>query len=413
MKIINHIIRILTGLVFVFSAIVKGIDPLGSTYKFADYFQAFHLDFLIGFSLTLAIILCTCEFFVGLSLVSGLRLKTGIRGAAFFMIIFTPVTLILAIHNPVSDCGCFGDAIHLTNWQTFIKNVIISGFVIVLLRSIRGFSTAENGRKEWIGLGIVVAIFLAFIQYNYKHLPVIDFLPYKPGTNISAAMTIPEGAPTDEYSISFIYEKEGDQKEFTLSDYPANDTTWRFVSQKSKILKQGYKPPIHDFSITSKEGNDITDIILEDPDYSLIMITKKIGDALPSDLEKGFSLGTAVMSENLNFYVLTASSRSEVEKFYNGLNFCFADETTLKSIVRANPGYILIKDGVILAKWAGSDLPDENWFSENMEGKQLSAFYADSVLISAISITLAFIGILFLLCILLKRNVLQLNSINK
>ena len=413
MQIIKQIIRVLTGLVFIFSGIVKAIDPLGSTYKFNDYFQALHLDFLRNLSLPLAIVLCAGEFLVGFSLVSGFRLKAGIRGALFFMIIFTPLTFFLAIFNPVSDCGCFGDAVHLTNWQTFLKNLILSGFVIFLYRSIKDNLQANNSKKELISLLGVIVLFIVFALFNLKHLPLLDFLPYKIGTDISEAMIIPEGAQPDQFDVSFIYEKDGEKKEFTLADYPANDSTWKFVSQKSKLTKKGYTPPIHDFSITSRTGDDITDIILDDPDYSLIMITKKLTEANPVDLEKGFTLGASVMSENLNFYVLTASARSESDGFYNGLEFCFADETTLKTIVRANPGFVLIKDGVIIGKWASVDVPDKEWFSSNMDGKQLSSYYKDSENISIFLIVFTIIGLLFLLCILLNKKVLKLKSINK
>jgi uncharacterized membrane protein YphA (DoxX/SURF4 family) len=383
MRTVRLISRIVTGLVFIFSGFVKGIDPLGSTYKFNDYFQAFHLGFLKEISFPLALILCAAEFIVGFSLVTGCKPKFGIRGALFFMIIFTPLSFILALSNPVSDCGCFGDAITLSNWQTLYKNIVLSLFVIIFYSGIRNIPERLNPKTGWVILSITFIIFLFFSLYNYKHLPLIDFLPYRVGTSISEKMTIPEGAPLNEFSTTFIYEKNGIQKEFTLANYPANDTTWKFVSQESKIIKKGYEPPIHDFSITSVNGNEMTDMILNYQGYTVIMVTKKLSEASKFDLQKGFALGSFCVVNNISFYVLTASTRDETADYENGLEFCFGDETTLKTMVRSNPGFILLKDGTIMGKWSVATLPENDWFKSNMLGKQLQYYSRTSEYLSA------------------------------
>ncbi len=364
MKTVRYAARIIVGLVFIFSGIVKAIDPLGSVYKFHDYFQAFNLGFLVSLSLPLAILLCTIEFITGYSLVTGLRLKTGIWSAFILMIIFTPLTFILALTNPVTDCGCFGDAIHLTNWQTFWKNVVLIILVVLLFSEKDKVKILFNKFTELTVLATVILLFILFSLFNLKYLPVIDFLPYKKGVNIVEMMVIPEGALPDEYKTTFIYEKDGVEKEFSLENYPADDTTWKFVDQKSVLIKKGYEPPIHDFSFSSVEGEDLTDKILSHQGYSLLMISTKLDEAETDRLSEGFELGEYCETIGIDFYVLSASGSSEVKNFDNGLTFCSGDETTLKTMIRANPGYMLLQGGTIIGKWSWANIPDKEWFAK-------------------------------------------------
>ena len=372
MKILRLISRVIVGIVFIFSGTVKAVDPLGSAYKFSDYFQAFNLDFLKPFALPLAIILFTAEFISGFALLSGYRRKTGLWGVMILMLIFTPLTLILAITNPVSDCGCFGDAIHLTNWQTFWKNVVLMIMVVILFagrKSIRQISTVK---REWTVIIAVTFLFVVFSLLNLRYLQLFDFLPYKAGNNIEEGMKIPEGKPADEYLTTFIYEKDGVQKEFTIENYPADDSTWKFIDQKSRLVKKGYRPPIHDFSITTTEGEDLTDQILDDSGYTVLMISTKLSKAGQKNLEKGFELGAWCEGKGISFFIVTASGTDEIKGYNNGLTICTADETTLKTIVRANPGYILLKEGTILGKWSWATIPPRELFTNEMTADQVN-----------------------------------------
>jgi len=358
MKIIRLISRIVVGLVFIFSGFIKAIDPLGSAYKFSDYFQAFHLDFLKFLSLPLAILLCSAEFITGVSVITGLRHKAGKTGAFLLMIFFTPLTFVLALTNPVSDCGCFGDAIHLTNWQTFGKNIILLMFVLMLFTGRKSVKSIFKPLYEWLAVICISILFIFFSFYNLKYLPLIDFLPYKTGTNIPEKMKRPDGASADQYLTTFIYEKDGARKEFTLNNYPANDTSWKFIEQKSILVKKGFEPPIHNFSIVTLQNQDITDFILKDSAYTVLMVSRKLKEANTGDLSDGFKLGQSCLAEGINFYILTASGSDEVKIFENGLNYCNTDETTLKTMIRSNPGYLLIKDGTIVGKWSWANLPE-------------------------------------------------------
>ena len=367
MKILRTVSRVIIGLVFIFSGIVKAIDPLGSAYKFHDYFHAFNLGFLNALSLTLSIILCTVEFLSGFSVLTGLKFKTGLLGVFILLLIFTPVTFILALTNPVSDCGCFGDAIHLSNWQTFGKNLVLVAMFLLLYSGRDQVKSILRSTKAWIIIAISTTLFVLFCLANLRYLPVIDFLPYKTGVKIAEKMTIPEGVPADQYQTTFVYEKNGEKKEFNLKNYPATDSSWKFIDQKSVLIKKGYTPPIHDFILTSLNGEDLTGKVLAFQGYTLLMITKKLSEAGQKSLSAGFNLGKFCSDKGINFYVLTSSGKDEAGGYDNGLTFCSVDETTLKTMMRANPGYILLRDGKILKKWSWANVPQEEWFVEQIK----------------------------------------------
>ncbi|HCC69616.1 MAG TPA: DoxX family protein [Bacteroidales bacterium] len=356
---LKNLSRYIAGFVFIFSGLVKGIDPMGSMYKFVDYFTAFHIEALDPLAYVLGVILCASESIIGFAILTGIRMRIAAWGLLLFMIGFTPLTLYLALENPVADCGCFGDAVHLTNWQTFYKNIIISVFVIIVFINRKKYNKLSEPPGEWVAIFIMTAIFVLFIQYNYRHLPVVDFRPYKTGTNIPEKMIIPEGAPVDEYETTLIYEKDSVQQDFTLENYPSDDTTWFFIDSKTKLIKEGYKPPIYDFNLITPEGQDLTDVILSDPGYSLFMLSIKISEADQELIKKAIETGLDCQDEGIGFYILTSSSPEMLIDYSPDLNILFVDETTMKTIIRSNPGFMAISEGTIIKKWAGRDMPDK------------------------------------------------------
>ncbi len=360
MKILFLIARIVIGIAFIFSGLSKGIDPLGSAYKFSDYFQAFGIGGFSFLSLPLAIFLCTAEFTAGFSVLTGIRLRAGTTVVMILMAVFTPLTLVLAFTNPVSDCGCFGDAIKLTNWQTFWKNLVLITFALILFLNRKKIKELAGTKSQWMIISIS-ALFILFCLFNLRNLPVIDFLPYKEGVKIADQMSIPEGAAPDKYETTFIYEKDGIQKEFTLNNYPADDSSWKFVDQKSVLVEKGYEPAIHDFSIIDQNGDDLTAKILSKEGYTVFMTVRKLEDTNQARLQEGFEFGVACMNNGIDFYVLTASGADEIRKFEDGLQFCNVDETTLKTMVRSDPGYMVIQDGIITEKWSWATLPEKDW----------------------------------------------------
>ncbi len=356
---IKSISRYISGAVFIFSGLVKGIDPMGSMYKFIDYFTAFNLDALEPLAYFLGVLLCTSEVVIGFAILTGIRMRIAAWGLLIFMIGFTPLTLYLAIDNPVADCGCFGDAIHLTNWQTFYKNIVISVFVIIVYANRKKYKNLSSAGNEWIAILVFAVAFVLFTRYNYRHLPVVDFRPYKTGTNIPEKMIIPDDAPTDEYETTLIYEKDGNQKEFTLDNYPRDDSTWTFVDSKTRLIKEGYKPLIYDFNLITPEGQDLTDIVLTDTAFSFMMLSIEFTEADRDLIYRGIEAGLECQDSGIGFYILTSSSSEIIESYSQDLNVFYVDETTMKTIIRSNPGFMVLKKGIITKKWADIDLPDK------------------------------------------------------
>ena len=232
--------RIILGAVFIFSGFVKGVDPMGSAFKFSDYFLAFGMESLEPASLPLAFILSAAEFLIGISLFFNLKMRLGAWGILIFMTFFTPLTLILALTNPVTDCGCFGDAIVMTNWQTFIKNIILLPFVLIVFFMRKRQTVHFPDGYAWLGIILFASGFLAMEWYVYQHLPFMDFRPYSVGTNIPEKMSIPEGAEQDVYRTVLHYEKNGEVREFNEENFPWQDTTWTFVDSEHVLVNKGY-----------------------------------------------------------------------------------------------------------------------------------------------------------------------------
>ena len=357
------IARIIFGLVFLFSGFVKAVDPLGTAYKISDYLEAFSLTSLDFLAFPAALILIATEFAIGFNILLNVHLKATTWVAGIFMLVMTPITLYLAISNPISDCGCFGDAIVMTNWQTFYKNVILCIVLAII-------ALLQNQSRPWLsnmGASIVtllpILISFGISIYCYNLLPVLDFRPYKKGANIIEGMQIPEDAPLDKYETTFFYEKDGIEQAFTLDNYPAEDSTWTFVRQESKLIEQGYVPPIHDFSIITEDG-DITDLVLEDAGYTLLVISHKVEKASTKNIKCVKSAIANAKKAGANVIWLTSSYSDDIDEFKTqyGINDTFGatDDITLKTIVRSNPGLVLIKDATIIEKWHHNSLPTKD-----------------------------------------------------
>jgi len=353
--------RILIGLLFIFSGFVKAVDPVGGSIKFTDYFEAFGMDFLLGAALPLAIVLSTIEIVVGFNLLVGIRLKHTSTAAFYLMVFFTTLTLVLAIFNPVSDCGCFGDAIKLSNWDTFFKNLISLPFTWILFRH-RDEYVEKLSRPRVNSLTAISLIFAVGISiFSYRHLPLIDFRPFKTGVNIPEAMKIPEGAPQPEYKTTFILEKDGVRKEFDEKNYPYDDTTWVFIDSKSVLLKEGYQPPVKDFFITDKDGNNVTDMLLNSKKPVFLMIAPDLTKVEPKQASRLVKLNKECRKQGIKFFCVTSSLFDNILYFEmeNGaaMNYLFADEVLLQTIIRANPGLVVLQNGTILAKYNHPDIP--------------------------------------------------------
>jgi len=371
MKYVWHICRILLGLVFMFSGFVKGIDPLGSAYKFTDYFHAWGMESFVDLALPLGILLSVAEFVMGVALVANVFIRFFGWASLVFMSFFTVVTLIVAINNPVTDCGCFGDALTLTNWQTFYKNIVFSGLAVLVVSYAKRYRPKQLLLIPAILSGATVVVFAYLIDYSYNHLPVIDFRPYKVGANIPDGMVMPAGAAQDKYENRFVYENRntGEQQEFTESDYPWQDTlNWQFVSMESELVEKGYEPPIHNFNIETIDGEDIKDFFLYDDSYTFMLISTNLDKADWRAAERIKALSIYAQDHNMQFVGLTASLLDRAAEVAEEKEFPFeffnTDEITLKTIVRSNPGLVLLKKGTILDKWHFNDIPTVDEFEQ-------------------------------------------------
>jgi len=364
MRYIRLLSRIILGMVFIFSGFVKAVDPLGSAYKFADYFTAFKLGFLEFLALPIGVLLSAFELVLGIALILGYRKRIIFTITMWFMVFFTLLTFILALFNPVTDCGCFGDALILTNWQTFFKNVVLMVFVLPLWFARKRESEHGPAIGEWLIIGGLYAMASLFSFWNYRHLPLMDFRPYDVGTVISEKMSIPDGMPVDEYETSLIYKNKetGKSTSFNMDNYPKDTLLWEFETSESKLVKKGYEPPIHDFAIMDEYGNEIVEDILSDRGYSLIMMSHELPEANKEALNAaGDWSQLEILADDFSFYAVTSTTSSEIEAISSdlllGYNFLSADEIMLKTIVRSNPGFVLLKNGAIMGKWGWRDFP--------------------------------------------------------
>ncbi len=370
MKVFRNFSRIIIAPVFIFSGFVKAVDPLGFTYKLADYFEAFGMDFLTPLALVLAVAVCTIELVIGLNLLMGVLMRVTSMALLIFMSFFTILTFIVALTDPVTDCGCFGDALIITNWQTFWKNIVFMLPTLVVFYGRKRFSPITSMAGE---LGITILFILTGVLlsvYTYRNLPVIDFRPYKIGTHIPSSMIIPEGAPLDEYETVFIYAKDGEEKEFAVDAIPYTDTNWKYIDRKTTLIKKGYEPPIHDFTIATHSGQEITDSVLSNTAYTLLVVDYDLEKANLDGMEAVNELVAETNKIGVLTYGLSASTKETADKVLKDIplnfNFHTTDEITLKTIVRSNPGLVLLKDGVVVDKWHYNNLPYPEEIKENI-----------------------------------------------
>ena len=361
-KLLVNSCRLVLALTLVFSGFVKAVDPSGTQYKIEDYLGAMHLGDVLPelATLLLSIGLSALEFCLGIFLLFAIRRRLTSRLVLVMIAILTPLTLWLALANPVSDCGCFGDAVVLTNWQTFWKNVALLAMAVVVARRPMEMFRFVSEPNQWIVINYSALFVLALSCWSLYDLPQLDFRPYHVGANIREGMEIPEDAEQPQFETTFVLEKDGRRQTFTLDDYP--DSTWTFIDSHTVQTKQGYVPPIHDFSVTTADGEDITDMVLAETGYAFLLVSPYLEKADDSRFDLINELYEYSQEHGYPFYCLTASTLKEQESWSQrtGAEYpiCTTDGTTLKTIVRSNPGLLLIKDAVIIGKWSHHGLPD-------------------------------------------------------
>jgi len=368
MKYFVNFSRIFVGILFIISGLIKANDPLGFSYKLEEYFTVFGWDFFKPMALTLSVAITVFEIVCGIAVLVGSRMKLFAWLILLMIIFFTFLTFYSAYFNKVTDCGCFGDALHLTPWQSFSKDIILLIFILPIFLWRKNINPMFKVKAD---NGIILASTALSFWFNMhciNHLPVKDFRPYKIGTNLVKEMEIPEGAPVDEYETKLVYKnkKTGEKKEFTTAEYSKasylwEDTlSWAWDTTLSKLVKEGFKPHIHDFAITNDDGNNVTDSVLKKQGYTLLIINYNLSKSSKEHQPEINKLVAECDKAGIPVIGLTASVsekeayRHEVQAMYP---YFTTDETALKTVVRSNPGLVLLKKGTVVNMWHHNDVP--------------------------------------------------------
>lgn len=362
--------RLFVGFLFIFSGLIKANDPIGFGYKLQEYFEVFHMAFLNNYAVTIAILLCSLEIVFGVLLLLGLYGKKVALGLLLLIIFFTFLTFYSAFFNVVTSCGCFGDAIKLTPWQSFSKDIVLLFFILIIFfnrKNIKPLFSNEISQVLTLAAAIVISTVIGIYTYNF--LPFIDFLPYKEGNNLPALMHIPKGASLDEYEITYTLQNKTTKETKSVTDKVYlkqelwKDENWEVVGEPtSRLVKEGYQAPIKDLGITDAQGVDHTKEIIENPYYNLLFVAYNLDEANLKALKKVNELAKQATEEyNIRTVLLTASTAQQVTELDKEIKLFaetfFADAIPLKSMVRANPGIILLKNGIVIKKWHYHTLP--------------------------------------------------------
>lgn len=357
-----NVCRFVLAATFIFSGYVKAIDPLGTLYKLKDYAAAMSLNGLLpDWALVgVAIALGALEFALGVFMLFAVRRHVVSRITLAFMTAMTVLTLWIFVADPVKDCGCFGDALKLTNGETLLKNIVLIACAALVAWRPTDMARFISRSNQWIVRYYTVAYIVITSVYCLYTLPIFDFRPYHVGTNIKQGMEIPEGAEQPEFESTFLLRKNGETREFTLDNYP--DSTWEYVDTRTVQTKKGYEPPIHDFALTTCDtGEDITEQVLTKKGYTFLLVSPRLAVADDSNFGDIDQIYEYAEENGADFYCVTASANDEIERWRDltgaEYHFCNADETTLKTMIRSNPGLMLLKDGTIIGKWSHNTLP--------------------------------------------------------
>ena len=354
-----NLCRLLLAVVFMVSGFVKAVDPKGLMYKLQEYASVFAIDepWLGDVLLPASIALSAAEFILGVWLFMGTNRRLSAIMALLVMLLFTPWTMVLAIWEPVHDCGCFGDAFRLTNWETFAKNVfllIMASFLWVKRSRIVRFVSTRSSRI----VTLFALLYIGYVQYTgLAHLPVMDFRPFAVGADLSEGV---RDVPA-EFRVLYRYERGGEIIEIESEEAP--DTTWNYLGTRSEMISEGEAAKIPDFWFAGMtDGEDIAETLLSDTNYTCLLVLENVSSADESRVDKINDMYDYCVDNGIAFYALTSSLDTDVEQWkkYTGAEYPFysADNLLLKTMVRSNPGVIVVKGGKVVAKWNAADLPD-------------------------------------------------------
>lgn len=370
MRFLRAISRFIIGVIFILSGFLKAIDPIGVSLKITEYLNAFHLGFLDFASIPAGVLLAGAEFIIGVCILKGIRMKLFSCIALWFVSFFTLLTLYSAIFSPVKDCGCFGEAIHLGNWETFFKNIILLACACAVYFQRDKFRPIASVLWENIYTVCYTLFILSISIYSLIYLPLVDFGALKAGTNLSVSL---RSQPEMEYETTFIYSKDGKEKEFTLNNLP--DSTWTFVEANNKLISaSSVTGGVPDFIIKNSHGEYVTEEIIESERPVLLLSVYNAEKIGKKRVEKILQLRDSAIAKGAVFHILSGNSPEQTEEtFCNGEpespvqahNLLLPDEilyTDYKSALllnRSNGGAVYINDGTIVCKWSRCNYPTD------------------------------------------------------
>lgn len=360
MKIIVHICRIIVGILFIFSGLVKANDPLGLSYKMQEFFEVWHLTNLYKYTLTLSIVMIAFEIVAGFAVLLGWRMRIFSWLLLILILFFTFLTGYAQFSGEIRECGCFGDCIPLQAYQSFIKDLILLLLILIIFAYRKRIKTLFTKTFSILVLFFSLVFSLAFQWYVLQHLPVIDCLPYKVGNNIPAKMKIPPGAIPDSTVIMFTYEKNGTQSSFTTENFPSDfDDSYKFVKREDKVVRQGTAvPAIRDFALQTTSGNDTTEALLNEPGRKIFLFLKD-GYKPGEWIEKMDMIVNQAAQKNVKgFIVSNLEIATDRAGFFPQLTPLRSDGTAMKTAARYNPVLFVIDQGTIIKKWSATDFDE-------------------------------------------------------
>lgn len=356
MKIVIRLLQVAFALTFIFSGVSKCIDPTGTSLKFNEYLLYFGLGSLTDFTMGLAWVMSILEFVIGFNLLMGRVQKLTLFLAACMMLFFTPLTLWLACTDAIQDCGCFGDALHLTNWETFGKNVVLDLILVLLIWQRKSLYSLVGKTNFTLYAYWCLFIMIGLCWYGTFRDPFIDFRPFHPGVNVAERVlggSQYASEDTEEIIYTCIYERNGERKEFPLEELPDEADGWEFVETVERV-KSDESANTLDFFARTPEGELYTDELLTHEGYTIVMLSPSLDHASQHDLDRIEKLYEYAQDRQYDFYCLTARDTLQLNnwKFNTGAEypFLFTDMQIVETITRANPGIMLLKDGVLCWK---------------------------------------------------------------
>ena len=356
--VVVNVCRLLLAATFIFSGFVKANDPLGTVYKLEDYVHAmawFTLPdtFLLG----CAVLLALFEFILGVYLLFGMKRKITSAIALAFMVVMTLLTVYIAIANPVEDCGCFGDVLILSNGATLAKNIVLLGAAVLVSRYYLLQKNFLSSTVKWFIAFVSLCLIISYAIYCIICLPVLDFRPYKVGTNMREAVT----SGQQKFDVKIVYEKDGQTMELGVEEEDP-DSTWTYVETRRTPIETQHLATA-DFYVADADGEDMTEDILLADGYTLLLIIPNLMNADEGCVDKVNEVYDYALAKGWGFYCLTSSEEQQAQTYWNEhagaeYPYHFAEERMLKTVVRGQPGLVLLQDGVITKKWGNYNLPD-------------------------------------------------------